>query len=189
MAVCHSGEPDDRDAALAPIRAVGEPIFDVLREQPYAELQSYLDETEPRGRHYLWRTEYAAELSDELLATLRELAAGCPMPDGQVGVLALGGAIGDRAPDDGAVGNRDARYALGANGAWEPDDPRADDHRRWVREAGDRLRPFGTGATYVNFLSADEGPGRLAASYGANLERLRALKRHYDPDGLLRPLG
>ena len=53
----------------------------------------------------------------------------------------------------------------------------------------DRLRPFGTGATYVNFLGADEGPGRLAAAYGANLERLRALKRRYDPDGLLRPLG
>ena len=33
MAVCYSGELDRTDEALAPIRALGEPIFDLLGEQ------------------------------------------------------------------------------------------------------------------------------------------------------------
>ena len=44
------------------------------REQPYTEVQSYLDATEPKGKHYYWRTEYLAELSDELLATCARAA-------------------------------------------------------------------------------------------------------------------
>ena len=129
MAVCHSGDAGDRDAALAPIRALGEPVVDLLAEQPYTQVQSYLDATEPKGHHYYWRTEYLAELSDDLLATMRELFADCPIPDAQLGLLHLGGALNEHASDDGAVGNRDARFAIGANGMWEPGEPEADAFR------------------------------------------------------------
>ena len=67
MAVCLQRRPRRVDEALAPIRALGEPVVDLLGEQPYTELQSYLDATEPKGRHYYWRTEFLAELSDDLL--------------------------------------------------------------------------------------------------------------------------
>ena len=189
MTVCHSGTPEDRAAALAPLRAIADPVFDELRELPYIELQSHLDESEPKGFHYHWRTIYADDLSDDLLVTLADAFAGCPAPHGEVGILQLGGAIGDRDPDDGAVGNRDARFACGVLGMWEPDDAEADVHRRWVRDAGERIVPYSTGATYANFLSADEGADRLRAAYGANFDRLRELKRRYDPDGLFRALG
>jgi FAD/FMN-containing dehydrogenase len=186
MAVCFSGEPDRAEEALAPLRALGEPVFDILREQPYTEVQSYLDDTEPDGHHYYWRTEYGARLSDELIATLIELGAECPIPDGQLGCLHIGGALNERAGDDGAVGNRDARFVYGVIGGWEPGEPRADEFQRWVRDAHARLRPFGTGATYVNFQSADEGPARLRESYGGNYDRLVAIKRRYDPDDVFR---
>ncbi len=58
MAVCYSGEPGTADEALAPIRALGDPVVDLLQVQPYTQLQSYLDATEPKGNHYYWRTEY-----------------------------------------------------------------------------------------------------------------------------------
>ena len=111
------------DEALAPIRAIGDPVFDLLEEQPYTQVQSYLDETEPKGCHYYWKTDFVAELSDELLTTMRELFADCPMPGGEIGFLHLGGALNERDEDDGAVGNRDARYVHGANGMWDPDEP------------------------------------------------------------------
>ncbi len=85
MAVCYSGDLGRADEALAPIRALGEPVVDGLHEQPYVEVQSYLDATEPKGRHYYWRTAYVAELADGLLETLQDLAATCPIPDAQVG--------------------------------------------------------------------------------------------------------
>jgi len=186
MAVCHSGDAGDRDAALAPIRALGEPVVDLLAEQPYTQAQSYLDETEPKGHHYYWRTEYLAALGDDLLDTMRELFAACPIPDAELGLLHLGGALNEHASDDGAVGNRDAQFAIGANGMWEPGEPEAAAFRQWVRDAGERLRPFSTGGSYINFQTADEDEQRIRATYGANFDRLAAIKKAYDPGNLFR---
>jgi FAD/FMN-containing dehydrogenase/pimeloyl-ACP methyl ester carboxylesterase len=186
LSVCFSGDLRDAEAAVAPIRAIGDPIVDLLHEQPYTELQSYLDATEPKGRHDYWRMEYASELSDGLLADFRAVAGECPIPTGELGLLQLGGALNGHSDDDGAVGNRDARYAWGILGMWEPDDPEGDAYRGWVREAADALKPFSTGGTYVNFQTDDEGDDRVRAAYGANYERLRDIKRAYDPENLFR---
>jgi FAD/FMN-containing dehydrogenase/pimeloyl-ACP methyl ester carboxylesterase len=186
LSVCYSGDLGDAEAAVAPIRAIGDPIVDLLREQPYTELQSYLDATEPKGRHDYWRMEYLSELSDGLLAAFRDVADGCPIPDGELGLLQLGGALNEHDADDGAVGNRDARYAWGVIGMWDPGDPDGDAYRRWVRAAGDALKPFSTGGTYINFQTADEGGDRVRAAYGANFDRLAAIKRAYDPGNVFR---
>lgn len=186
MAVCFSGEPAEAERALGPIRALGEPVFDLLRQQPYTELQSYLDPTEPRGLAHYWKTEYAAELSDALLATLRELFAGSDLPEGEIGVLHVGGALNDHPEDDGAVGNRDARFAIGVKAMWDAASPDAETIRRWVRHGWERIRPFSTGRSYVNFQTDDEGEDRIRATYGANFDRLAAIKRRYDPDNLFR---
>ena len=186
FAVCHSGDPGDAERDLAPVRALGDPVFDLLGPQPYTEVQSYLDDTEPDGHHYYWRTEFLAGLEDGLLAGMRELFADCPIPEAELGVLHLSGALNERPADDGAVGNRDARYVLGVNGMWAPDEPEAGRFRQWVRDAGARLRPWSTGATYINFQTADEGDDRVRATYGANYDRLVGVKRRYDPDNLFR---
>jgi FAD/FMN-containing dehydrogenase len=186
MAVCYSGNLHQVDEALAPIRALGDPVVDLLGEQPYTQVQSYLDDGEPKGHHYYWKTEYFAELGDELLAITRELAAECPIPEAEIGFLHLGGALNDHGEDDGAVGNRNARYAFGVNGMWAPDEPDADSFQRWVRDAWTRVRPFSTGATYVNFQTADEDQDRIRATYAANFDRLVEIKRRYDPDNLFR---
>ena len=186
MVVCFSGELDRADEAVAPIRALRDPVFDLLAEQPYTQVQSYLDATEPKGEHYYWKTGYLAGLDDELLSTLRELAATCPIPQAQLGILHLDGALGERPNDDGAVGNRDVHYVFGALGMWEPGEARAGEFRDWVGEAWSRVGPFTTGGNYVNFQTADEGEERIRASYGANFERLVEIKRRYDPHNMFR---
>jgi hypothetical protein len=186
MAVCYSGDLDDVEEVLAPIRALGDPVVDLLRAQPYTLVQSYLDATEPKGHHYYWKTEYLAELSDDLLSTTRDLFAECPIPEADLGFLHLGGALNERHRDDGAVGNRDARFAIGVKGMWEPNEPNADPFRRWVRDAWKRIRPFSTGGNYINFQTADEDEGRVRATYGANFDRLVVVKKTYDPDNLFR---
>jgi FAD binding domain/Berberine and berberine like len=184
MPVCYSGNLAAVDEALAPIRALGDPVVDLLREQPYTEIQSYLDGTEPKGDHYYWKTGYVSELSDELLSTLRELGAECPIQNLMVGILHVGGALNERAGDDGVVGNRDARYVYGLIGRWDPGDPRGAEFREWVRDAGQRLQPFGTGGNYINFQTADEGEAGVHAAYGDNLDRLVEVKRLHDPHNL-----
>jgi hypothetical protein len=186
MAVCYSGALDCVDEVLAPIRALGDPVVDLLGEMPYIQLQSHLDATEPKGKHYYWKTEFVSELSDELLSTLRDVAAENRHPEGEIGVLQLGGALNEHDEDDGAVGNRDARYALGVKGMWDPAEP--DGHRfpAWVRDGWERLRPFSTGRTYINFQTADEEDNRIRATYGANFDRLLEVKQTYDPENLFR---
>jgi FAD/FMN-containing dehydrogenase len=186
MAVCYSGNAADTDAVLAPIRAIGTPVFDLLGPMPYTAVQSYLDETEPAGMHYYWRTEYLAGLDDRLLDTLCDLFRTCPNPMADIGILHLSGALNERAEDDGAVGNRDARYVVGIKGMWTPGDPDEPGFRDWVRAGGDRIHPYGTGRTYVNFQSDDEPDARVRASYGTNYAQLAALKHRYDPDNLFR---
>jgi FAD/FMN-containing dehydrogenase len=186
MAVCYTGDLDAADEALAPIRAIGDPVVDLLAEQPYTQVQSYLDATEPKGMHYYWRTEYMAELGDELLAVWRDSAADCPIEEAEMGILHLGGALNERAEDDGAVGNRDARYVLGVLGMWEPGEPGATTFPSWVRSAWERIRPFSTGATYINFQAVDEDDERVRAAYGTNFDRLVEVKTAYDPENLFR---
>ena len=186
MVVCYSGDLDKTDEALAPIRALGDPVVEVLQEWPYTQQQSFLDEGEPKGAHYDMKTEYVSELSDGLLDTVRDVFAECPLPEGQVGFLHVGGALNEHDAADGAVGNRDARFALGVIGMWEPGEPNADTFRRWIRDGWARVRPFSTGATYINFQAADEGEERTRAAYGANFDRLVQIKQQYDPDNLFR---
>ena len=57
MCVCYTGDLDRVDRVVAPIRALGRPVFDLLQIQPYTQVQSYLDSTEPKGMHYYWKTE------------------------------------------------------------------------------------------------------------------------------------
>ena len=186
MCVCYSGDLARTDDVLAPIQALGDPVFDLLADMPYTQVQSYLDETEPKGMHYYWRTGYLAELDDELLSVIRDVFADCPIPGAELGFLHLEGALNEHSEDDGAVGNRDARFIMGVNGMWEADEPRADEYKRWIRSAWEKHLPYATGRNYVNFLNADEGDDRIKATYGANYERLAAAKRAYDPDNLFR---
>ena len=186
MAVCYTGDPGTAGEALAPIRALGDPLVDLLAERPYTQVQSYLDDTEPKRHHYYWKTEFVSELSDGLLKEIRDVFAECPIPGAELGVLHLGGALNERGEDDGAVGNRDARFALGANAMWQAGEAGSDTFPAWIRNAGERLHTFSTGASYINFQTADEDETRIRATYGANFHRLVEIKTRYDPGNLFR---
>jgi hypothetical protein len=46
--------------------------------------------------------------------------------------------------------------------------------------------PLISGSAYVNHLAGDERPEKVRASFGANYERLSALKRQHDPMNVFR---
>jgi FAD/FMN-containing dehydrogenase len=57
-------------------------------------------------------------------------------------------------------------------------------HIQWAREAFAALEPAAAGRAYLNFI-ADEGQERVRAAFGPErYERLRAVKRAYDPDNV-----
>jgi FAD/FMN-containing dehydrogenase len=181
--VCHSGA--DAKGDLASVRALGDPIADLVAEKPYTDQQSMMDGMEPKGHHHYWKTEYLAGLTNEFLDTFRESALKVTSPLSDSIVIHLAGALNERADDDGAVGNRDARYMTAFAGQWPAGVP-DDEHVAWVREAWKSVRPHSTGGNYLNFQTADEDEQRVRATYGANFDRLVEAKQTYDPENLFR---
>jgi FAD/FMN-containing dehydrogenase len=183
MLLCHSGP--DPAADLGPLRALGEPIADLVAEKHYVEQQSMLDDTEPKGFRNYWKTEFLPGLSGEYLDTFRDQAVESRNPLSFSVIFHLAGALNERDEDDGAVGNRDARYVSGFSGMWPPGTA-DDEHVAWVRTAWEAIRPFSTGGNYVNFQLAEDGESRTADAYRKNYERLQRVKAEYDPDNFLR---
>ncbi|MEO8083280.1 MAG: FAD-binding oxidoreductase [Ardenticatenales bacterium] len=182
---CYSGDPEMGEHLVAPIKAFGTPIGDILVRRPYAQLQSLLDGTQPKGRRYYWKSEYLAGVDESLCERFMAQAATIPSPHSAVIFFQMGGALNELDADHLPVGNRDARYVLNVAGSW--DDASEDDANvGWVRAAWEDMRSFSTGGTYVNFLTEDEGPERIASALGAGLERLGEVKGRWDPGNVFR---
>ncbi len=46
---CYSGRSEEGEKLVAPIKSFGNPVGDVLVRRPYAQVQSLLDATQPKG--------------------------------------------------------------------------------------------------------------------------------------------
>jgi FAD/FMN-containing dehydrogenase len=185
MILCHSGSNAEGD--LRPIRSMGTPVVDLITEKPYSAQQAMLDATQPKGLNYYWKSEFLGTLSPAYRATLLENALRPTSPMSQsVAGFHIGGALNERDEDDGAVGNRDARYVVAIAACWPPGDDRAEEHLAWARRSWEAVRPFSTGGNYVNFQVFDDDSSRTAAAYRANYNRLQQAKATYDPHNLFR---
>jgi FAD/FMN-containing dehydrogenase len=185
MLACWSGSPDEGEKAVAPIKSFGKPIGDVLVRRPYAQLQSMLDATQPKGRRYYWKSEYLPRIDPALCEKAIEHAARIRSPHSAVIFFQLGGALNLLENDHSPVGNRDARYVLNIAGSWElADDDGA--NIEWTRQAWSDMKQFSTGGNYINFLTEDEGPERIEAALGAALQRLAQIKGRWDPKNVFR---
>lgn len=181
LLVCHSGRTAEAD--LAPVRALGDPIFNLVSEKPYVAQQSMLDNLEPKGLHQYWKAEFLSGLENGYLDTFRDAALRVASPFSFSVIFHLAGALNEH--DDGAVGNRDARFISGFSGTW-PREANGDGIVAAVREGWEAIRPFSTGGNYVNFQLAEDDVTRTADAYRGNYDRLQQIKANYDPDNLFR---
>ncbi len=180
VAVAWSGDLDEGERVLAPLRAACPPVVDLVGPMPYVALQSMLDETAPSGGRYYDRLHYLTEVGDGFIDTLLAGFEDVPTPHSHVMTTWLGGAIDDVAPGETAFGHRGARaltWIIGSSGD-EPVEPAAD----WVRRLWEDTAPFAAGGVYVNALDAGRS---VRDAYADDVwDRLVAVKRRYDPDGV-----
>ncbi|MDP1899313.1 MAG: FAD-binding oxidoreductase [Rubrivivax sp.] len=184
--VCHSGKVEDGEALLAPLRKLGRPVADTVMRRPYAQMQSLLDATQPKGRRYYWKSHYLAGIDSRTIDLAAEHAGRIRSPHSAILLFQIQGALNERPAGYSPAGNRNAAYVLNIAGAWES---AADDavNVAWARECFEAMRACSTGGTYINFLTEEEGRDRIEAAYSpADLGKLAALKRRYDPDNLFR---
>lgn len=186
MFVCHTGKPEEGEKLVAPIKSFGKPVADILVRRPYAQMQSLLDATQPKGRRYYWKSEYLAGVEPATIDTMIAQAAHIPSPHSALILFQLDGALNELGADVSPAGNRDARFVCNIASSWES---AGDDTANvaWTRTCWEAMRAYSTGGVYVNFLTEEEGADRIAAAYGGKtLDRLAALKQKYDPQDLFR---
>ncbi|MDR3534375.1 MAG: FAD-binding oxidoreductase [Rhodopila sp.] len=184
LSICYAGPVEDGERALAPLRAFGTPVADMIAPVAYTGLQASADPLFQRGRRYYWKAQFLKLLPDAAIDALMDGFARAPLPLSLMVLQQVGGAIARVGGDATAYGNRDAAYDCFPVSIWESP---AEDERQiaWARDCWTAMRPFGTGGVYANNLG-DEGEDRVRAAYGPNYARLSVLKAKYDPDNLFR---
>jgi FAD/FMN-containing dehydrogenase len=184
FAVCYVGEPANAEKALAPLRALGEPIADVIGVQPYAAWQTAFDPLLTPGAFNYWKSHNFTALSDGLLDTLVDYVGTLPTEECEIFIGQVGGASSRISADATAYPHRDTNFVMNVHTRWRK---RGDDQSaiKWAREFFAATAPHATGGVYVNFMPDDETE-RVPGAYGSNYARLTALKAKYDPGNLFR---
>jgi FAD/FMN-containing dehydrogenase len=184
FAVCYCGASSEADGALAPLRALGKPLADVIGLQPYAAWQTAFDPLLTPGAFNYWKSHNFITLSDGMLDALVDYAGRLPTAECEIFIGQVGGAINRVPPDATAYPHRDSNFVMNVHTRWRE---RGDeqDSIRWARELFAATAPHATGGVYVNFMPQDE-TDRLAGAYGNNYQRLVAAKAKYDPGNLFR---
>jgi len=184
IAICYSGPLDEGERLIAPVRQFGPPLEDQIRPMAYTELQSMFDAAFPPRNQYYEKAHLMREISDDAIDIVVEHFASVPSPLSIPFFQQGGGAI---RWGDTAYAHRDVLYNLILVAQWR-DPGESECHVRWTRELWQALKPYGTGGVYVNNIGREEedGADQVRAAYGANYQRLAALKQQYDPANLFR---
>src|SRR6266581_1347731 len=181
---CYAGPIEEGAKVMRPMREFGSPFLDLCKPKPFVAHQSMLDPSFPPGWWYYFRSADLAELSDGVIDIVASRALQMTSPLTAFPIFQLGGALRRVGEDETAFNGRGAGHTININ-ATTATEKGFDEEREWSRNFWTALKPYQT-SVYVNFLM-DEGEERIRQAYGPKrYDRLKALKRKYDPDNFFR---
>jgi FAD/FMN-containing dehydrogenase len=181
---CYTGSDGDPEELRA-LRAAPGLVDDGVRRHSFVSQQHLFNPPYGEDRNY-WKSSFVRELPDEALDELLRRLVSMGRNPGQVLFESLHGAPKDGGAKDGAIGFRGAAFNVSAMAIWR-DAALDDQYIAWARETAAAMEPWSMSGGYVNYMQADEPLERVKAAFGEeSFERLRALKRRYDPDNVLR---
>jgi FAD/FMN-containing dehydrogenase len=185
VAPAYTGSAGDPEA-IAALRATPGLVADEVRTLSFVDQQHVFDGPYGESRHY-WKGHFVRELPDELIDELVDRVGEEGRPSDKVLIESLHGGPKDVSPDHGALGFRHAAFNVSAMAVWQHAENDAE-HIAWARETAAAIEPWSVrGGGYVNYMQADEPIERVRAAFGPDsFDRLRALKRRYDAENLLR---
>ena len=182
LVIGFSADLADADGAwMAPLDAL-RPVLKMSRPYPYVKLQAMYDEENRPGVRAYSKGAFIEDLSDDAIATFVEYAPQYS-DDALVYVQQMGGAV--TAPIDSAAQGRGADYVLNIIARWS-DEANAPMARQWARSFAEAMKPFALPAHPLNFEGdVFTGFPDEAQPNSDGYARLRAVKRAYDPAGVL----
>ena len=178
----YAGSVEDGLEAVRPLKEFGTPVMDMIGPLPYAAQQALLEGAMPPNLRNYWKADFIPEVSGGMVDIAVDAYSRSVSPMSALLFFPIHGAASRIAPDATAYPHRRGIH-FGIYALWN--DPAADRaNTAWVRQTWDAIQPFVPGGVYVNELGEDEGDNRVQQAYAGNFERLRAIKRKYDPDNL-----
>jgi len=181
--LCYAGPTDAGERAVAPFRALAEPIADMVKPMPYPEI--YPPDEGAYHPTAVARTMFVETIDRSVAQTIVEYlrASDASMRVAQIRVL--GGAMARVPAEATAFAHRNSRIMVNVAAFYEGPEDRAV-REAWVTDFAGVLRREGDGGAYVGFLG-EEGEARTREAYpGSTWERLAELKARYDPTNLFR---
>ena len=180
LAVCYSGAIEEGERVLQPIRAFGPPLVDHIEPMPYIAAQQMLAPLALAGRHYYIKSHFMKRISTDAIDVMVTHFSQVTSPLTAMIFQQLGNAANRVGATETAFGHRDAGYEWAALSAWI-DPAESERHIGWTRAFSDAMLPY-TSGFYVNQMGteSEEGETQLQSAYGANYDRLAALKNTYD---------
>ncbi|HSL76017.1 MAG TPA: FAD-binding oxidoreductase [Candidatus Limnocylindrales bacterium] len=180
----HSGAGEDVERDIAPLLRGPKAASVTATSEPYLAAQRSSDLSLAWGSRSFILGGYLADCPSDVLDAYVEHVRTVP-GDSSVSITMMGGAIDRVADDDAAFTGRGQAFDVSPDSAWS--DPAGDDaNAAWVRRAMAIAEPHLAQGRYINELS-DAGPDVTRSSYSeSKLQRLRALKREWDPTNVFR---
>jgi FAD/FMN-containing dehydrogenase len=185
LVAVYAGGVEEGERLLAPLRSFGPPAVDLIDRAPYTTHQTIFDAAFPAGRHYYERSAFLDALDDASIEAMVGLFEQVPSPHSGILIEHHGGAVRRVAEDATAFRHRGPEYLMTAPSGWE-DPAETDLNVAWSRAVVDALSPASTGTYYANYQADVDSEDHVRAAWGANHERLAALKRVYDPANVFR---
>jgi len=184
IAACYAGPVEDGERIMRPLKSFGLPVLDLCKPKPFAVHQGMFDPSFQHGRWYYVRSCDVAELNNDIIDVMVEYGNQIVSPITSVALWQMGGAVARVGESETAFNGRKAGFTFNINGNSESAEG-FDVERTWARSYWSALEPYHAGV-YVNFLM-EEGQDRVRQAYGAEkYDRLKALKRKYDPTNFFR---
>jgi FAD binding domain/Berberine and berberine like len=177
---CYCGDLTEGEQVLKSLRNFSSPIADMIQPMPFPQMQTLLDAAFPDGNHNYWKSTFLREFGDDAIAVLVEHANRATSPLSGVVIEYYGGAASRVGVSETAFAQRQAQYSIGFLAQWtNPGESQL--HIEWARALADSIRPFSSGAYYLNYLG-EEGEDTIKAAFGLNHDRLVTVKKKYDPN-------
>ena len=183
LLVFHTGEPGEAERELEPFKTWGSPLLVEVGQMPYPVMNTILDAGFPAGSLNYWLSSFTRGLPDELIDIAAERFAIVPSPMSAILLEHFHGAVTRLGVTETAVPHRDQGWNLLVPSLWtDPADSEA--NVAWSRETFAAMRPYFGSGRWLNYLGDDQAEDAIRAAYGPNYERLREIKRRYDPDNV-----
>ena len=182
IAVAYPGDLAEGERIIAPIKAFGPPVLDVIGPMPYLAQQAMLEQAMPPNLMNYWKAEFLNEISRDVIAIAVDAFSRVPSPVSSMLFFPIRGAASRVDPNATAFPHRRG-YHFGIYSLWKESTQNAP-NIAWVRDIWTRVQPHVAGGVYVNEIGEDEGADRVAVAYGLNHQRLAQVKAKYDPSNV-----